>query len=121
MSNFFAVMWDVKPGTEDKIRELFANYGRPDHEVKNAEGEIVGRLLATQVFMKGSTVVRIIEFEGSIVDVAPHMGRQPAIRELEDALDNYVANPRDMSTADGARKFFMESAMETLAARRWDQ
>jgi cytidylate kinase len=120
MSNYFAIMWDVKPGSEDAVRQAFANYKRPDHAVKDADGNVVGKLLGTQVFMKGNTVVRVIEFEGSIADVAPHMGRQPAIRALEAELDKYLANPRDMSTAEGARKFFMETAMETLAARRWD-
>jgi SchA/CurD like domain len=120
MPNYFAIMWDVQPGSEDKIRELFSDYGRPDHDVKDADGNVVGKLLGTQVYMKGHTIVRVIEFEGSIVDVAPHMGRQPAIKALEDELDNYLVNPRDMSTPEGARKFFMETAMETLIARRWD-
>lgn len=120
MSNFFAIMWEIKPGSQDAVREAFASYQRPDHAVKDADGNVVGKLLSTQVFMRDTTVVRVIEFEGSIADVAPHMGRQPAIRALEAELDKYLAHPRDMSTPEGARKFFMETAMETLASRRWD-
>lgn len=120
MANYFAITWNVKPGSEDAVRKAFANYGRPDHDVKDADGNVVGKLLSTQVFMKGTTVVRVIEFEGSIIDVSQHMARQPAIKALEEELDNYLAEPRDMSTPEGARKFFMETAMETLASRRWD-
>jgi hypothetical protein len=120
MANYFAITWTVKPGSEDFVREAFKNYGRPDHDVKDQEGNVVGKLLSTQVFMKGNRIVRAIEFEGSIADLAPHMGRQPAIRELEDKLDEVLETPRDMSTPEGARKYFMETAMETLINRRWD-
>jgi hypothetical protein len=48
------------------------------------------------------------------------MGRQPAIRELEEKLDDYIEKPRDMSTPEGARAFFIESAMRTVVTRRWD-
>jgi SchA/CurD like domain len=49
------------------------------------------------------------------------MGRQPAIRELEDQLDQLVAEPRDMSTDEGAREFFIKSFMELLVSRRYDE
>jgi len=120
MTNYFAITWTVKPGSEDKVKEAFANYGRPDHDVKDADGNVVGKLVSTQVFMKGNRIVRAIEFEGSIMDLAPHMGRQPAIIALENEIDKYLEEPRDMSTPEGARKYFMETAMETLINRRWD-
>lgn len=120
MPNYFAMMWTVRPGTEDEVIKLFENYGRPEHTITDAEGNVKGKLLATTIYMKDNVVVRAIEFEGSIIDVAPHMGRQPAIRELEDKLDGYIEKPRDMSTPEGARKFFMESAMRTVVSRRWD-
>jgi SchA/CurD like domain len=120
MPNYFAMTWKVRPGTEDKVIELFENYGRPEHTITDEDGNVKGKLLSTTVWMKDNTIVRVIEFDGSIIDVAPHMGRQQAIRELEDALDQYIETPRDMSTPEGARKFFMESAMRPLAVRRWD-
>jgi hypothetical protein len=121
MSHYFAITWEVKPGSEDAIRKMFADYGRPDHEVKDEQGNVVGKLLSTQVFMKGTTLVRALEFEGSFMDIAPHLGRQPAIRALEDQMDQFLAEPRDMSTPEGARTYFMKSAMETLITRRWDE
>ncbi len=123
MAQYFALMWDVKPGTEDRVRELFHNYGRPDHTIRDVEGNEVGTLLSTQVFMKGATVVRVVETtdEVSLPDLGRHMGRQPAIRELEDQLDELVAEPRDMSTDEGARDFFIKSFMELLVSRRHDE
>jgi hypothetical protein len=121
MSNHLAIIWKVRSGTEDEVRELFRNYGRPEHTIRDEEGNEKGKLLATQVFMRENVVVRVVEFEGEFLDVAPHMGRQQVVRELEEKLDPYLENPRDMSTPEGARKFFMETAMETVIARRHDE
>ncbi len=120
MGQHFALMWDIKPGSEEAVAELFANYGRPDHIVKDEEGNEKGKLLSTQVFLKGQTVVRVIEIEGSIIDVAPHMSRQPAIRELEAMLDEHLAEERDMSNPEGARAFFLNSLMRPLIVRNID-
>src|SRR5256885_594867 len=116
-------MWDVRPGTEDQVRELFHNYGRPDHTIRDGEGNEVGTLLATQVFMKGNTVVRVVETTDGVTlpVVGMHMGRQPAIRELEDKLDALVLEPRDMSTSEGAAAFFIKSFMELLVSRKHDE
>lgn len=123
MAEYFALMWDIKPGTEDQVRELFHNYGRPDHTIRDEDGNEVGTLLSTQVFMKGTTVVRVVETTDGVTlpVVGQHMGRQPAIRELEDKLDSLVAEPRDMSTSEGARAFFIKSFMELLVSRRHDE
>ena len=116
----FAMMWTVKPDAVDEVKQAFADYGRPDHEVKDDEGNVKGRLLGTQVFMKENVVVRVIEVEGDFAAVAAHMGRQPAIRDLEDKLTPLLEEERDMSTPEGARAFFMKSAMECLIDRRHD-
>jgi hypothetical protein len=113
-------MWTVKPGTEDQVVELFSNYTSPEHIVRDEEGNEKGKLLSTQVFMKGNVVVRVAEIDGEMRDVAPHLGRDPGIRELEAKLDPLLENERDMSNPEGARKFFMESAMRCLVARRLD-
>jgi SchA/CurD like domain len=117
MSEFWAVMWDVKPGTEQAVEELFANYGRPDPVVRAEDGSEQGRLLGTQVFMRNSTVVRVMEFEGDRMAIVRHLQRQPVVRELEAKLDQYLATPRDMSTPEGAQTFFRESGMRCLLAR----
>lgn len=122
MSQYYALKWDIKPGTEEQVRELFRNYGRPDHTILDDDGNEIGTLLATQVFLREQTVVRVVETTDgiSLPQLGKHMGRQPAIRALEDQLDELVAEPRDMSTAEGAARFFMSAFMELLIARRSD-
>jgi hypothetical protein len=123
MSQWMALMWDIKPGSQDAVRELFQNYGRPDHTIKDPDGNEVGTLLTTVVFMRGDTVIRAVETTDDVPlpVLAQHMGKQQAIRELEEALDEHLAEPRDMSTPEGAREFFMNTIMECLISRRHDE
>lgn len=123
MSQWMALMWDIKPGSQDAVRELFKSYGRPDHTIVDAEGNEVGTLLGTVVFMRGNTVIRAVETTDGVPlpVLAQHMGKQQAIRELEEALDEHLAEPRDMSTPEGAREFFMRTIMECLVSRRHDE
>jgi hypothetical protein len=121
MSDWWALMWDIKPGSEEAVAKLFKNYQRPDPIVRDEEGNEKGKLLSTIVFMKGTTIVRAVEIEGALPEVAAHLGRQPEIQALEEKLDEHLAVPRDMSDAEGARKFFMESIMQTLLVRQLDE
>jgi SchA/CurD like domain len=123
MSQWVALMWGIKPESRDAVRELFASYGRPDHAIKDDDGNEVGTLLQTLVFMKDDQVIRVVETTDGVdlPTLAKHMGRQPAIRELEDQLDEHIAEPRDMSTPEGAREFFVKCIMEPIAARRHDE
>ena len=122
MSEYFAMTWTVKAGAEEKVAELFQRYGRPDHTIRDDDGNEIGRLLATQVFMRDNTIVRVVEAEApSVIDVAKHMRKQKAIQDLEVNLDQYLEEPRDMSTPEGARAFFAKTAMRCLVARRHDR
>jgi hypothetical protein len=122
MADYWALLWKIKPGSQEAVAELFENYGVPDHVVRDADGnDTGGMLVGTFVFMKDTTIVRVVEIENSTLpEVAAHMGRQPSIKELEEKLDPHLAEPRDMSNPEGARKFFMESSMRCLVARRVD-
>jgi hypothetical protein len=121
MGDWWALMWDVKPGSEEEVQELFKNYKSPDPIVKDEEGNEKGKLLRTVVFMKGRTIVRAVEIEGALPEAAAHLGRQPEIQELEEKLDPHLAEPRDMSDPDGARNFFIKSIMQTLVVKQLDE
>ena len=121
MSQHFALMWTVRPGTEEQVKEIFRNYGRPDPVVRDKDGNVTGKLLGTQVFIKGNVVVRVMEVEGSMAAVSSHLGRQPAVQEVEAKLDEVIEDARDMSTQEGATKFFMDKSMECLVARKMDE
>jgi SchA/CurD like domain len=123
VAQYWALMWDIKPDSRDTVRELFRSYGRPDHTIKDDDGNEVGTLLSTLVFMRDTHVIRVVETTDGVPlpVLARHMGQQKAIRDLEEALDEHIAEPRDMSTPEGAREFFMKSSMELLASRRHDE
>lgn len=121
MSQYAALMWSVKPGTEAAVEELLKTYGRPATSFAGEDvPEHAGRLISTQVFMRDNVVVRVMEFEGNLPALIGHLRKQPAIRELEDKLDAYLERERDLSTPEGAREFFEWSSMRCVVARRYD-
>ncbi len=121
MSQYSAVTWTVKPGFEEEIARLFAEYPRPDsYEITDAGGAVVGKLLSTAVFFKDNRIVRVIEYDGELPQVMRHMAGQRAVRELEERLATYVEVPRDTSSPDAFRQFFIQNSMRCLVARRHD-
>src|SRR5690606_40685672 len=57
----YAITFEIKPGSEEAVRRLLAGYEPP--EWVTADGT---RLLSTSIFMKGTTVVRVMEIDGSL-------------------------------------------------------
>jgi hypothetical protein len=121
MSNWHALYYPLKPGSEEKVKELFRLGGRPTSEVRGEDGREVGRLLGTMVFVGRELAVRVIEIEGPLGLVAAHMSRQEAVRAFERELQEYLAIPRDMLSTSGARDFFRMALMECVVARRLDE
>lgn len=121
MSHWFALLYKLKPGTEDDVRELFANSGRPDHEVKDDEGNVVGKLLTTLVFVGEETAVRVIEVEGDLRQVPRHMGKQPVVAAFEEEIEQYLSEPRDMRSPEGAVAFFRKRGLRLALERRLGQ
>ncbi len=120
MSQHWALTWPVKRGSEAKVQELFRESGRPAHVIRDPDGNPCGKLLHTSVFMRENVVVRIIEFEGQFSDVVRHMASQKEVRELERDLEQYLEEPRDLSTPQGARAYFSKVAMQCVLDRRHD-
>ena len=117
MSTWLALYFGLKPGHEEAVKEIFRNSGRPDHEVKDENGQVVGRLLRTIIFVGQEKAVRVIEVEGDMMQVSRHMSRQDEVREVEDALDEHLAEPRNVRTPEGAMAFFMKAGMEMIIHR----
>lgn len=121
MSDWHGLQYPLKPGTEDAVKELFRKSGRPTFDITNDEGEVIGRLLGTMVFVGNEIAIRIIEVEGPLPVVAAHMSQQPEVKAFEKELEQYLAKPRDMVTPDGAREFFQKAKLEAVISRRHDQ
>lgn len=119
-SQWFALLYPIKPGTSEAVGELFRQSGRPDHTVRDDAGNVVGALLRTIVFVGEEACVRVIEVEGDIRTVARHMSRQQEIRDFEREVEQYLRVPRDMHTPDGAEQFFRTAGMHCVLHRRHD-
>lgn len=120
MSHWHALLYRLEPGSEDAVAELFRQSGRPDHVVRDESGVEVGQLLRTIVFVGREAAVRVIEVEGQLPVVAAHMSRQPPVREFEERIEPYLAEPRDMVTPEGARKFFQDAGLFLVIDRTLD-
>ena len=118
MSTWHALLYPIKAGSEETVKELFRNSGRPDFEVKDQNGNVVGRLLATMAFVGTEAAIRVIEVDGPLPLVAAHMSRQPEVRAFEQQLEEYLSEPRDMVSPEGARAFFQRAGMENVLNRR---
>jgi predicted metal-dependent phosphotriesterase family hydrolase len=117
MSEWLALLYPLKAGSEDAVAEIFRQSGRPDHTVVDADGKEVGRLLRTLVFVGKEKAVRVIEVEGPLPLVSAHMSRQPAVRQFEAEVEEHLAEPRDMITPEGARAFFASAGMQLVMHR----
>jgi hypothetical protein len=120
MSRWHALHYPLQQGSEEKVKQLFRESGRPSFDVLNEGGVPVGRLLGTMAFVGDRLAVRVIEVDGDLPAVAAHMSRQQVVREFERQLEEHLLLPRDMTTPDGARRFFQQAAMECVLVRRHD-
>ncbi|MCP2341061.1 SchA/CurD-like domain-containing protein [Actinomadura rupiterrae] len=113
---FAAITYDIKPGHEDDIAAVFSDFKRVKNPaVKDAEGREVGRVVGTALFISDDTMVRFIEYEGPLEDVARFMAAQPGVQEVERRLKPYLASPRDTATADGFVATFQKSTMRCIS------
>jgi hypothetical protein len=98
----YALTFTVKPGSEPDVARILSGYGRP------AAGRGPGGpplLRRTSVFLAGNRVIRVVDVDGRISDVMAHLGKQPMIKAVEEALDPYLEEARDLSGPDGVLSF----------------
>jgi hypothetical protein len=118
MSTWHALQYPIKKGSEEAVKDLFRGSGRPQFDITDAGGKVVGRLLSTMAFVGTETAIRVIEVEGPLPLVAAHMSRQPEVKEFERRLEEHLSEPRDMLSPAGARKFFQRAGMENVLFRQ---
>lgn len=113
---YAAITYKVKPGHEEEIAEIFANFQRVDTpDLRDENGETVGRLLGTAVFIKDEVMVRVIHYEGAFDQIARKMAAQSGVHSLEGKLAPYLAETRDTSTAEGFGRYFRNSTMRCIS------
>ncbi|MER7486526.1 SchA/CurD-like domain-containing protein [Streptomyces sp. NPDC126497] len=111
-----AITFTVKPGSESKVVDILANYEAPEARVNGTT-----RLHRTSLFMHGNRVVRAVEVEGDLLATLCHVASQPQVQAVEEAINPYLEQDRDLSDSDSARVFFTRAAlpaMQHVAAAR---
>jgi hypothetical protein len=109
----YALMFTIKPGSEEEVARILSSYPRPSVDVDD-DGT---RLLSTSVFLHGNTVVRVMDIEGSLEKVMGHLARQPEIRAVEEQLNPHLEVERDMTSREGAKAFFERAMMRRVTHR----
>ncbi|MFJ3726734.1 SchA/CurD-like domain-containing protein [Streptomyces sp. NPDC090045] len=104
-----ALTFTVKPGSEPVVAELLAGYTSPQARVDENT-----RLRRTSLFMHGNRVVRAVEVEGDLLAALRHVALQPEVQALEEAINPYLEQDRDLSDPGSARMFFTRAALPAV-------
>ncbi len=104
-----AITFSVKPGSEEKVAELLAGYTSPKAKVDETT-----RLRRTSLYMHGNRVVRAVEVEGELVKALRHVAAQPEVRAVEEAINPYLEQDRDLEDPRSARDFFARAALPAV-------
>lgn len=104
-----ALTFTVRPGSESKVAELLAGYKSPKAQVDDTT-----RLRRTSLFMHGNRVVRAVEVEGDLLAALRHVARQPEVRAVEEAINPYLEQDRDLTDPESARVFFTRAALPAV-------
>ncbi|MFI7499976.1 SchA/CurD-like domain-containing protein [Streptomyces sp. NPDC049687] len=104
-----ALTFTVRPGSEEAVAKILADYASPDPKVDETT-----RLCRTSLFMHGNRVVRAIEVRGDLLAALRHVARQPEVRAVEEAINPYLEQDRDLDDPDSARVFFTRAALPAV-------
>ncbi|MGW0826339.1 SchA/CurD-like domain-containing protein [Streptomyces sp. NPDC002845] len=104
-----ALTFTVKPGSEEAVAKILADYASPEPQVDETT-----RLCRTSLFMHGNRVVRAIEVRGDLLAALRHVSRQPEVRAVEEAINPYLEQRRDLSDPESARVFFTRAALPAV-------
>ncbi|MFG2929800.1 SchA/CurD-like domain-containing protein [Streptomyces achromogenes] len=104
-----ALTFTVRPGSEAEVKRILADYASPRARVDETT-----RLCRTSLFMHGNRVVRAIEVRGDLLAALRHVARQPEVRAVEEAINPYLEQERDLNDQESARVFFTRAALPAV-------
>ncbi|MGV9628500.1 SchA/CurD-like domain-containing protein [Streptomyces sp. NPDC003487] len=104
-----ALTFTVKPGSEEVVAKILADYASPEPRVDDTT-----RLCRTSLFMHGNRVVRAIEVRGDLLAALRHVARQPQVRAVEEAINPHLEQDRDLDDPDSARVFFTRAGLPAV-------
>ncbi|MFF2043534.1 SchA/CurD-like domain-containing protein [Kitasatospora sp. NPDC058170] len=101
-----ALTFTVKPGSEHQVARILSGYASPKAEVDEET-----RLRRTSLFMHGNRVVRAVEVIGNLGDALRHVAMQPEVRAVEEAINPFLEEARQLGDPQAARAFFARAAL----------
>jgi heme-degrading monooxygenase HmoA len=104
-----ALTFTVTPGSESEVARHLSEYASPKAQVDDTT-----RLRRTSLFMHGNRVVRAVEVEGDLLAALRHVSRQPEVRAVEEAINPYLEQERDLTDPQSARVFFTRAALPAV-------
>ncbi|MFE5398277.1 SchA/CurD-like domain-containing protein [Streptomyces sp. NPDC056568] len=104
-----AITFTVKPGSEAAVARLLADYASPEPRVDDTT-----RLCRTSLFLHGNRVVRAIEVRGDLLAALRHVAEQPEVRAVEEAVNPYLEQDRDLADPESARVFYTRAALPAV-------
>ncbi|WP_030204402.1 SchA/CurD-like domain-containing protein [Streptomyces sp. NRRL S-87] len=104
-----ALTFTVRPGSEEAVARILADYASPEPRVDDST-----RLCRTSLFMHGNRVVRAVEVKGDLMAALRYVARQPEVRAVEEAINPYLEQDRDLDDPGSARVFFTRAALPAL-------
>ncbi|MER6203064.1 SchA/CurD-like domain-containing protein [Streptomyces sp. NPDC001586] len=104
-----ALTFTVKPGSEKEVAAILSSYASPAARV-----DAHTRLCRTSLFMHGNRVVRTVEVQGDLVTALRHVSEQPEVRAVEEAINPYLEQDRNLNDPESARMFFMRAALPAV-------
>ncbi|MCG0290678.1 SchA/CurD-like domain-containing protein [Streptomyces sp. PSAA01] len=104
-----ALTFTVNPGSEDTVAKILADYASPEARVDETT-----RLSRTSVFMSGNRVVRAVEVKGDLTAALRFVARQPEIKAVEEAINPYLEEDRNLDDPSSAREFFARASLPVV-------
>ncbi|MEV5436480.1 SchA/CurD-like domain-containing protein [Streptomyces sp. NPDC052682] len=104
-----AITFTVRPGSEPEVARILSDYASPEARV-----DATTRLLRTSLFLHGNRVVRAVEVHGDLQAALRHVARQPEVRAVEEAINPYLEQDRDLTNPQSARLFFTRAALPAV-------
>ncbi|SCE49555.1 Antibiotic biosynthesis monooxygenase [Streptomyces sp. DvalAA-14] len=104
-----AITFTVKAGSEPEVERILAGYRSPQAQVDDST-----RLLRTSLFMHGNRVVRAVEVAGDLGNALRHVAAQPEVRAVEEAINPFLEEQRDLTDGASARAFFARAALPAI-------
>lgn len=104
-----ALTFTVRPGSEKDVASILSSYASPTARVDEHT-----RLCRTSLFMHGNRVVRTVEVQGDLMAALRHVSEQPEVRAVEEAINPYLEQDRDLGDPESARMFFMRAAVPAV-------